>query len=251
MSYRRYRGYSRRNLDRRRFEGTAVAAITEVTFDTDGADGLVILAIGGPASIVATSNPADLAEWQLWAYSDGVTPVAYLPTALEAIAPNANGARCQLRFAQHVSFASGTWKLIIPANTPHVRAANGAPLSGYRDPQHVVPPSPALPYSLTCAGFNNPSGVNWTISGVTATGPTTLNVDTGSAGNSPFAGLGNPGWTVSGGVSVSSVADLGAGVLELTCSGAVGAGTMVAVSNGGGPANASGFAGAASFGVVP
>lgn len=251
MSTRSRRGYNRRALDRVRYEGSAVAAITEVTFDTDGTDGLVILAIGGPATIIATSTPADLDQWQLWAYRNGVSPVSFVPVALEILSPNANGARCQLRFTQHVSYAPGTWKLIIPANTRHIRAANGSPLSGYRDPQHVVPPAPELPYSLTCAGFSNPAGVNWTISSVTAPGAGVLNVDTGNAGNSPFTDLAASGWTVSGGVTVSSVADLGAGILELTLSGGGGAGTMVGVANDGGPTSAYGFAGAASFAVVP
>lgn len=251
MTYRRYRGYNRRALDQTRFEGLFSAGVAGVTFGADGSEGLIIVQLDTGATIVETSNPADLTQWPFYRFTDASTFGAILPIALEALAPTSTGARFQLRFAELVPYTNATWKLLIPQATPLITAANGAKLNGWLDPQHVAPPSPAVPWSVCCASFGLSTVNNWDIFGVSSPGAGVLDVDTGDTNNSPFSDLAFGGWTVSGGVTVTGVADLGGGILQLTLSGGGGAGTMIAVANGQGPLNAAGFRAASSWSVVP
>jgi hypothetical protein len=247
MSTRARKDYNRRALAELRWGGREVFGVSTVTFGEDSGEGLLVVQLAGTAVVRATTDTAVLQQWPLYRYTAPDSFGAIVPIALEPLSPTAEGSRFQLRFAQLLGSLSGTWKLLIPADSPHVQAVSGAPLRGWQDPQHISPPSPALPWSIVLDSFGSVSADNWTLAASVGVSGSDWDVDTGSPANSPFGDLSVAGLTMSDGNSVVSVVDLGAGVLRFTCANPVAANTAMIASNGGGPLSASGARAAASF----
>lgn len=251
MNYRRFRGYNRRVLTSTPFGGRSPFAVQSIAFGSTGPAGWMDVQLVGPATIVPT---VDVGELSRWPFVRAVGPEnigTLIPIALESRPPTATGAVFRLVFAELLGPETNAWKQLMPVSSPAVRAVTGSPLSGWADPQVPAGPGPEVPWSVVLSYLGNPNDACWRVASVVpGSGPNNIAVNTGDPSNSPFAGLGPAGWSVSGGASVTAVADLGGGILELTLDVPSMSGMFVAFLGGGAGVNAAGFPGVTSFALL-